>query len=269
MAAGSNREGESSALSNPKQLTAVILTLNEAQHIAACIASLSFADRIVVFDAYSQDETADLAQANGAELLQSEFKNFAQQRNAALDAIQTDWIFFVDADERGTPELGAEIREVINNRSEAGWCVPRHNYIFGRLTTGAGWYPDYQLRLFAHGKVRYERAVHEVAVVDGATGHLENVLVHHNYQDARHFHQKQQKYTEFDARVLFAEGIRPKFYTPLTQMLRQFWWRFVSLKGFKDGLHGLRLSALMGYYEWQKYRKVARLRDQTALGPER
>ena len=127
----------SSRHTEQSELTAVILTLNEANHIQACIHSLSWADRVLVFDSHSQDDTAVLAQAAGAELIQSKFENYAQQRNAALDSLQTDWVFFVDADERGTPELGAEIRQMMAERLERGWYVPRHNYIFGKLTEGA------------------------------------------------------------------------------------------------------------------------------------
>ncbi|MFZ0546099.1 MAG: glycosyltransferase family 2 protein [Candidatus Promineifilaceae bacterium] len=241
------------------QLSAVILTLNEEKHIEACIESLRWADRVVVFDSFSQDRTAELAEEAGAAVFQSRFENYAQQRNAALDSIETDWVFFVDADERGTAELAQEIREVIANRPEAGWYVPRHNYIFGRLTKGAGWYPDYQLRLFKHGLVRYERPVHEIAVVDGKIGYLKSPLIHHNYEDKAHFQAKQRAYTDYDAGILKEQGIRPKPYTYLTQPLRQFWWRFVTLKGYQDGLHGLRLSGYMAYYEWVKYRKLGRL----------
>lgn len=239
------------------ELTAVILTLNEAAHIQACIESLRWADRIVVFDSYSQDETVVLAQAAGAETMQSKFENYAQQRNAALAAIETDWVFFVDADERGSAELAAEIRRVIAERPEMGWYVPRHNYIFGKLTLGAGWYPDYQLRLFKHGKVRYERPVHELAIVDGEIGHLENVLVHHNYRDIPHFHHTQRAYTTYDAKILKDDGVRPRPHNFILQPLRQFYWRYVTLDGYKDGLHGLRLSLYMMYYEWVKYRKLA------------
>lgn len=251
------------------QLSVIILTLNEATHIGDCIASLAWADRVIVFDAFSDDETVSLARAAGAEVLQNTFENYAQQRNAALGAVETGWVFFVDADERGTPELGAEVREVTASRPEAGWYVPRHNYIFGRLTRGAGWYPDFQLRLFRHGAVRYERPVHEVAVVDGEVGRLQNPLIHFNYENAAQFHRKQQRYTDYDARILLKQGAQPKVYTPVTQMMRHFWWRFVTLRGFRDGLHGLRLSLLMAYYEWLKYRKLADLSDQTtvASGP--
>lgn len=246
------------------ELATIILTYNEAEHIKACITSISWSDRIIVFDRYSDDETITLARKAGAEIGQETFQNFAQQRNAALDYVETDWVLFVDADERGTPELGTEIRQKIDERSEAGWYVPRHNYIFGRLTLGAGWFPDYQLRLFRHGRVRYERPVHEIAIVDGEIGYLENPLIHYNYRDPTHFHSKQAAYTEFDARILKDKGVYPKPHTSISQPVRQFWWRFATLKGYREGAHGLRLSAYMAYYEWLKYRKLKNLWQKEA-----
>lgn len=241
------------------EVTAVILTYNEAAHIQACVESLSWADRVLVFDSYSEDETVALAQAAGAEIGQCKFENYAQQRNAVLDRLRTDWVFFVDADERGTPELAAEIRRVIAERPEMGWEVPRHNYLFGKLTLGAGWFPDYQARLFKQGKVRYERPVHEVARVNGATGQLENPLIHYNYRNVAHFRAKQRAYTDYDAGILYQNGVRPKPQNYMLQPWRQFWWRYVTLHGYKDGVHGLRLSVYMAYYEWVKYRKLRQL----------
>jgi len=249
------------------EITAIVLTYNEAKHISLCVESLEWADRIVVFDSFSDDKTLELASVAGAETFQSPFQNYAQQRNAALDSIATDWVFFVDADERGTSTLGKEIRQVMKDRPEVGWNVPRHNYIFGRLTLGAGWFPDYQLRLFQHGLVRYERPVHELAVVDGEIGYLKNPLIHHNYQDPAHFHAKQKPYTAYDAEILKEQGIRPKFYSPMSQSLRHFWWRFITLKGYQDGSHGFRLSLYMAYYEWLKYQKLSTLRsDESNTG---
>ena len=239
-------------------LTVIILTYNESKHIADCLASLSWADHCLVFDSHSQDNTVEIAQKAGAEVKQARFVNYAQQRNAALEGIDpTDWVFFVDADERGTPELGREIAEVMN-RTEAGWSVPRHNYIFGKLTLGAGWWPDYQLRLFRYGKVRYERPVHEVAVVDGEIGRLTSPLIHHNYRDVAHFHAKQAKYVAYDAEILRQQGVRPKWYTPYTLAIRHFGWRFITLDGYKIGWHGFHLTLLMAYYEWRKWSMVRR-----------
>ena len=241
------------------ELTAIVLTFNEANNITACIESLNWVDRVLVFDSFSTDNTLVLAQDSGAETFQSRFLDYAQQRNNALENLSTDWVLFVDADERATPELGNEIRNSIAENSAAGWFIPRHNYIFGRLTRGAGWYPDYQLRLFRNGRVRYERPVHEIAIVDGKLGYLTQPLIHFNYRDSAHFHAKQRAYANTDAGILRQEGVKPKFYTFVSQPLRHFWWRFFGLGGYRDGFHGLRLSLFMAYYEGVKYRNLARL----------
>ncbi|MGC9400386.1 MAG: glycosyltransferase family 2 protein [Anaerolineae bacterium] len=244
------------------QVTGVILTLNEARHITACIESLCWADDLVVLDSYSQDATVELARGAGARVYQHAFENYSQQRNVALElTADADWIFFVDADERATPELGAEIREVIDGCKAVGWWVPRHNYIFGHRMRGAGWWPDYQLRLLRPDHAHYDprRAVHEEAQLEGSAAHLTQPLIHYNYETLQEFHARQQRYTDYDARVLLEKGVRPRIYTPYTQVPRHFWWRFVTLQGWRDGFYGLLLSTLMAYYEMIKYRKARRL----------
>lgn len=242
------------------RVTAIIPTLNEEEDILDCLESVAWADRRVVFDCYSVDRTVDLARQVGAEVIQHPFEDYAQFHNAAMERVTADWILFVDADERVTPELAEEIRSVTaGGGEEVLWWVPRHNYIFGRLTLSAGWYPDYQPRLLLRGHAHWERPVHEIAVVDGPEGHLENPLIHYNYDDPADFKARQERYNEYEAEVLLEEGVRPRIYTPYTQGLRQFWWRFVTLRGVRDGLHGLRLSLLMAYYEMRKYRRLAAL----------
>ncbi len=238
-------------------LAAIILTYNEAAHIADCVASVRFADVIMVFDSGSTDATVRLAQQAGAEVMQRPFDHYAGQRNAALDAVKgrADWVLFVDADERVTPELAAEVRAAVSRADCAGYRIPRLNYIFGKLTRGAGWYPDYQTRLLKVGAAQYdpERQVHELVVLDGAEGTLNQHFIHYNYQNMAQFVHKQQRYSAYDARILYEQGIRPKPQNYVLQPWRQFWWRFVTLKGYRDGLHGLRLSLLMAWYEFRKY----------------
>jgi glycosyltransferase involved in cell wall biosynthesis len=245
------------------KLTGIILTYNEAAHILDCIDSLRFADDILVFDSGSPDSTVALAQQAGARVIQHPFKDYASQRNAALGAVRdaTDWVLFVDADERVTPELASEVREAIQNPNHVGYNIPRHNYIFGKLTRGAGWYPDFQLRLLKVGCAQYDptREVHEVVILKGSQGTLRNHFVHYNYRDFAQFTQKQRKYSDYDAQILFKQGNRPKPQNYLLQPLRQFRWRYLTLKGYKDGLHGLWLSLLMAWYELRKYRVLRQL----------
>ena len=246
------------------QLAGVVLTRNEAHHIVECIDSLSWTDRVVVFDSLSDDDTRALAGRAGADVLTHPFENFAQQRSAALEQVEAEWVFFVDADERVTPALADEARRAIAQPRYRGWWVPRHNYIFGKLTRYAGWYPDYQLRLLHRASVRYDlaREVHEVVQLDGQAGYLDNVLIHYNYDDMAEFIAKQERYTDYEARIHFRAGEHPRPRTYVTQPLRHFWWRFVSLRGYRDGLHGLRLSVLMAYYNFEMWRRVARLSRQ-------
>ena len=241
-------------------LTAIVPTLNEEENILDCLDSLAWVERRVVFDCYSTDRTVELAEGAGAEVLQHPFEDFAQFHNAAMEQVGGDWIFFVDADERATPAVAEEIRTVVaQDGKEVLWWIPRHNYIFGRLTKGAGWYPDYQARLLRQGHVHWERPVHEIAVADGPEGTLENPLIHYNYDDVEDFRARQERYNRYDAQILFEEGVRPHAYTPYTQFARHFWWRFVVLGGLREGLHGLRLSLLTAIYEMKKYRRVTQM----------
>ena len=241
-------------------VTAIVLTLNEESNISDCLASLAWADRMAVFDSYSSDGTTALARKCGAEVIQNPFENYAQQHNDAMAGVEAEWILFVDADERATPELAAEVRSVTaGDREEVAWWVPRHNYIFGRLTLGAGWHPDYQCRLLLRGHARWERPVHEVAIVDGPQGYLRNPLIHYNYSNLADFISRQEKYNAYDAEILCGQGVRPRIYTPYRQGVLQFWWRFVTLRGYRDGLHGMWLSFLTAYYEMRKYQRLAQM----------
>ncbi len=248
------------------KISAVVLTRNEAGNIVDCLATLTWADERVVLDSYSDDDTVPLAQDAGALVYQRQFRDYADQRNAALDLITSDWVFFVDADERATPELAQEVRDVTAHGSRVGWWVPRHNYIFGHRMRGAGWYPDYQLRLFRRDQGWYnpDRRVHELVVLDGPAGHLQNPLTHYNYNNLREFRQRQAKYTDYDATVLYEAGQRARPHNFILQPLREFRRRFWSQAGYRDHLYGLFLSLLMAHYEFVKYRKLWRLQQHNA-----
>ena len=245
------------------RLAAIVLTYNEQKHIEDCIESVQFADWVLVYDSYSTDQTVALAEGAGATVIQNPFENYAQQRNAALDVAKdkADWVLFVDADERVTTELADKIRQTLENPMCSGYGIPRHNYLFGKLTLGAGWYPDYQTRLLKIGEARYDptRKVHEVVELTGELGQLTQHLVHYNYASVAQFIAKQQKYTAYEAQIMYEDGIRPKPQNYILQPLRHFKWRFVELNGFRDGWHGLRLSAWMSWYEFRKYWMLRKL----------
>jgi glycosyltransferase involved in cell wall biosynthesis len=237
------------------QLVAVVLTKDEASHIKACVDALRpWVDAVVVWDSGSGDETCTLAQQAGALCVQRPFDNYATQRQAALETIQAEWILFVDADERTTPEVAAEIRHRLGADAEArppvnGYWLPRRNFIAGRETRGNGYYPDYQLRLLRRGTAHYDpRPVHEIVTVEGRERYLEEPLIHYNYRDWPHFHTKQPGYARIEAQNLRAQGIRPRPHNFILQPLREFRRRYFTLGGWRDGLHGLRLAFWLAWY---------------------
>lgn len=247
------------------QLAAVVLTHNEERHIGDCLDSLTWADEWVILDDFSTDRTVEIARSKGARVILHALESFAAQRDAGLEAVEADWILFVDADERVTPALAEEVRRVIGysgERARAGWWIPRHNYMIDHRMMGGGWYPDYQLRLLDRSRARYDPAhpVHEIVILDGEAGHLNNPFIHYNYETVAQFRVKMGRYTTFEAEMLYQQGVQVRPWTYLSMPLREFWRRFVTLQGYRDHLYGLLFCALMSWYTSATYRQLRRLR---------
>jgi (heptosyl)LPS beta-1,4-glucosyltransferase len=234
------------------ELIAVILAKNESRHIQACVASLpDWVDAVVVWDSGSDDGTPALARSAGALVVQRPFDNYAAQRQAVLDTVSAKWILFVDADERVTPGLADEIHRSIHRPSPAaGYWIPRRNFIVGHEMKAGGFTPDYQLRLLRRGRACYDlsREVHEIVVLDGPEVHLDRPLIHYNYTDWSQFHRKQRYYAGYEARILAGRGVCPRPHHFVLQPLREFRRRFCTLRGWRDGIHGLRLALLLAWY---------------------
>jgi (heptosyl)LPS beta-1,4-glucosyltransferase len=231
------------------ELAAIVLTKNVSKHIGPCIETLRFCDRVVVSDSYSDDDTVAQARAAGAEVIQRVFDNFAGQRNAAMEAVEAEWIFFVDADERIPQALAQEARAVLG-RPEHGWWVPRHNFIAGQQVRHGGFYPDYQLRLMRRAHARYDpaRPVHEVVLLDGESAYLREPMIHYNYDDWAQFHAKQRRYAALEARILRERGVKPWPHKFVTMPAREFRRRYLALEGWRDGWCGLKLASLLAFY---------------------
>jgi hypothetical protein len=268
------------------ELATVVLTKNEEGNIGECLGSLQWADERFVIDDFSTDQTAEIARKSGAIVLEHPFQDFAAQRNAALTLVDAKWIFFVDADERATPALAAEVRHVTCSSAPdmaappvpgpalghgqmdgemAGWWVPRQNYMIGHRMRGGGWYPDYQLRLLRRGKARYDtaRPVHEIVLLDGPAAHLENALIHYNYSSLAQFWQKMGRYTRLEAKILHERGVRVRPWTYFTMPAREFWRRFVALHGYRDHVYGLLFCGLMAWYTFVTYWRLRGLKAHT------
>lgn len=245
-----------------EDVTAVVLSLNEAEHLPECLKSLDWAGHLLVVDSGSTDRTAEIAASFGAKVVTQQFDNFAQQRNFAIGLVTTPWVFFVDADERVPAALAAEIRRAVAG-GYSGYWVPRQNFILGRWVRGGGWWPDYQLRLFRTDSGRYDPAwpVHEVVRVDGPVGRLENPLIHINYTTVGEIFAKQARYARLEALRLHRLGVRRRPHRLLTFPLREFYRRFFRLGGYRDGWVGLVLAVAMAWQAVISLQELARLEN--------
>jgi len=253
------------------RLSVIILTHNEQKHLRDCLASVrDFADELLVLDDDSTDRTLDIAREMGSRVESRKMDNFPNQRNAAIELARGDWIFFIDADERATPAVGREIQSLVSNLQSpvVGFWIPRRNIIFGKEIRYTGWAPDYQPRVMKKGRARFDpaREVHELVLWDGEVGYLREPLIHYNYETVAQFRAKQIKYSRYEAQVWYAEGKRARWRGVIGQPVREFFRRYVSLQGWRDGGHGLLLSALMGYYAFVRWRMLREMQHSAGAG---
>ncbi|HEX2987968.1 MAG TPA: glycosyltransferase family 2 protein [Chloroflexota bacterium] len=243
---------------------AAVIARDAATIIERCLRSLQWADSLlVVVDDRTVDATAEVAASVGARVEHHRFEDYARQRNAALEMADADWVFFVDADEEGTPELAEEIRWItgLYEGAAPGYWVPRRNIILGRWIRHAGWSPDYQMRLLRRADAHYreDRIVHELVDLKGQAGYLRNPLTHYNYATLGEFLARQRRYAHMEAINRNRQGVRIKPQNYVLQPWRQFWRRFVTLEGYREGWLGFVLSVLLGYYELRTYLELRKL----------
>nr|PZN65631.1 MAG: hypothetical protein DIU58_06950 [Sphaerobacter thermophilus] len=241
----------------PLPLGVVVLTRDEERHLPDCLASVqglvTAGALLFVLDSESTDQTVAIARRFGARVAVRPFDGYASQRQAALRMVDRPWVLFLDADERLSPALTAEVIDAVRTGSPdvAGYWLPRRNWIRGREMRGGGWWPDYQLRLLRRDRAHYRvgREVHEIVDLDGPAGWLSEPLLHLNYDSLREFRAKQAHYARMRAESLRAAGQFPRRRTYIGQPAREFFRRVVRLRGYRDGPLGLVLAAILAWYE--------------------
>lgn len=265
-------------------LSACIITYNEADRIEACLRSLGFCDEIIVVDSHSTDATRELAARLGARVIERDWPGYRSQKQFAVDAASHDWVLCLDADERVTDTLRAEIENLRRQGAFggagasgdgdaaaftagresaagggattrfAGYSIPRITDYFGKFLRHGNAYPDRLVRLFDRrrgGWTGYE--IHENTRVDGRVGKLHGHLEHYSYRSLTDHHNRMQRYADLMARALYERGKRCGLGKVLINPQWRFFRGYVLRLGFLDGWRGLVFALVEANYVRRKY----------------
>jgi glycosyltransferase involved in cell wall biosynthesis len=241
-------------------LSVVLITRDEAANIAGCLASVAFASEIIVVDSGSTDGTQGIARSLGAQVTQtSDWPGFGPQKNRALAQATQPWVLSIDADERVTPQLQAEIVAAISgaNSRLSGFDMPRRSNFCGQYMSHSGWYPDRVTRLFRRESGRFsDDLVHERVIVEGAVGHLRNDLLHDTYPDLETMLAKLDRYSSASAQALFEGGARSSFAGAIVRGAWAFVRTYFLRLGLLDGRMGFVLALSVAETTYYKYLKL-------------
>lgn len=240
-------------------ISVVIITRNEHHNIAECLAGVKWADEIVIVDCGSDDGTVEIARNLGAKVtIAPDWPGFGRQKNRALDLAQGEWVFSIDADERVTPALAAEIQATVR-RVDApdAFSLPRLSSYCGQFMRHGGWYPDRVIRVFRRGKARFsDDIVHESVQVQGTVGQLQCDLLHISYRSLDDVLEKMNRYSSAGAQKLAARGRQSGLATALGKSLWAFFRTYVLRRGFLDGRLGFVLACSVAHETWYRYLKL-------------
>ena len=244
-------------------VSVVIVTKDEETNIEDALRSAAGAQEIVVVDSFSSDSTVGICRRYTDKVFQHTWTGYARQKQMAVDHAQGPWVLILDADERITPELRDEIARALQNADCEGFSMPRRNYFLGRWIQHSGWWPDRTLRLFKKDSGGIEdRDVHERVVVNGRVGQLNAPLEHYSYRNISDYIRKMEVYSTLAAQEIRKKG-RPGIFSLLLRPFFTFFKMYVLRLGFLDGVHGLVLAVLYGYYTFLKYAKAWEQHENT------
>ncbi len=242
------------------ELTLIVTTLNEEDNLPRCLKSASGTGEIVVVDSGSSDRTVEIAEKSGARVFTRDFISNSDQKNWALEKVESSWVLILDADESLTPELRDEIAEVMASGSADGYWIYRKNEFLGRPIEHCGWDRDRVLRLFRRGKGRYpERSVHERLELDGVAGVLRSRIEHRPYRDLDDYISRMKEYSRRGAEEL-ERGGRGWFPGILTRPAARFVRMYFLQLGFLDGAAGLVLCGAASAGVFFKYAWLREMR---------
>lgn len=227
-------------MSGRQTIAAIVIARDEEANLADCLAGLAFCDQIVVVDGGSLDATVELARKAGALVsVRPDWQGFGVQKQRALDLATTDWVLSIDADERVSEALGAEIRQSIERTDVTGFRINRKSTFLGQTMRHGGWFPDRILRLARRQHCRFdERKIHETLIVDGRVADLNSLLLHYSYTSIDDLLKKMRLYASLSAEERRNESRYGGLLSAIVRSKFTFFKVYIVQGGFLDGSRG-------------------------------
>ena len=248
---------------NINELSVIIITKNEGLNIRACLESVAWADEIIVVDSGSQDNTVAICREFTPNVYSHDWPGFGAQKNRALDYASKNWVLSLDADERVSPELRAEIQFVIRERREDAYEIPRLSSFCGHYIYHSGWRPDYVTRLFKRAAGKFsDDLVHERVIVNGSTGKLRQSILHESFRNADELLDKINHYSTASALMLHRKGRTSTLKMAIAHALWAFVRTYILRAGFLDGREGFMLSVSTAEGTYYRYVKLMLMTDE-------
>ena len=247
------------------ELSVIIITKNEAANMRDCLASVAFADEIIVVDSGSDDGTVEICRELGAKVfVHADWPGFGPQKNRALSYASHEWVFAIDADERVTPELASQLKSAMRGEYD-GYFVPRLSQFCGKFIHHCGWYPDYVLRLFKRSHARFsDDVVHEQVILSGRSAKLCSPLLHYTYLNRADVERKTAQYAVAGAQQSFARGKRAHVWDAPVRGAWAFIRTWLLRAGFLDGKTGYQIARMNAKTTYLKYRQLKKLCSDNA-----
>lgn len=247
-------------------LSVIIIVKNEESSIRECLASVVWADEIIVLDSGSTDQTVAICKEYTDNVYETDWPGFGPQKNRALQYATKEWVLSIDADERISYDLQTEIKRVIQmpKRYDA-YSMPRRSNYCGRYMKHSGWWPDRVMRLFRRGKADFSNdLVHERIIVEGKAGKLKEPIIHESLLTLEQILDTMNSYSSAGAEMMAEEhqksGLAKAILHGLWSFLRTYFFR----AGFLDGKEGFMLAVSNAegtYYRYLKLMVINRNRE--------
>ena len=237
-------------------LSVILITKNEAELVAQCLASVQWADEIVVLDSGSTDATVEICRRYTDKVFVTDWPGFGPQKNRVLELATSDWVLSIDADETVTTELAAEIQSVIRNADSTVYALPRLSSLLGKPMRHGDWWPDAVPRLFLRGHARFSNdLVHERLEYMGQAAALKNLLLHDSVRSLSQMLEKINHYTNAGAQRLQDNGRKSSLSKAIGHGLWAIFRAYVLKRGFLDGREGFIAAISAGESAYYKYLK--------------